>query len=387
MNAPVVLKSRASAEKLPVNGYNSINPLCPAVDVNCVGIANANCVLTPGNTVSPTSTTPVLMTAAVSVPAGAAPGVYPVAIQATTSGAPATVTASFSMTVTFNSDFALTEVTTFPEVNAGSTGTSGPIQITAQDGFSGVVTLNCPATFGANSCSVSPAAVSTFPATATLTINASSFAVGSYSLNITGTSGAVTHSVPVAFNVGDYTISGTQALTLSPGSNGNGAYDATQPADSVRSLQNLKPFRAFSEEECSEILSIVRTRSAPKGEILFGETNPGDACFVIVKGAVDVTFDQHGGEKLTTRLGPSGIFGQLALIDGGGSNGVCTVHQDALLLEMKHDACHQIFACHTPLAYKLLAVLTDGIIDALRGAERQLKRLNGHHRVDLSRQV
>ena len=193
-----------------------------SVTLTCsVGIANANCLLTPGNTVSPTSTTPVLMTATVTVPAGTAPGIYPVAIQATTSGAPATVTTSFSITVTFSPDFVLTEVTAFPEVNAGSTGTSGPILITAQDGFSGLVSLNCPSTFGANSCSVSPASVSTFPATVTLAINGSSFAVGSYSLTITGTSGAVTHSVPVAFNVGDYAVSGTQALTLSPGSNGN----------------------------------------------------------------------------------------------------------------------------------------------------------------------
>jgi len=166
---------------------------------------------------------------------------------------------------------------------------------------------------------------------------------------------------------------------LAQSNDGDGRYDATQPAVIPASLQNLNPFRGFTAEECAEILPIVRARSARTGEILFGESNPGDACFVIVKGAVDVNFDGQGGEKLPTRMGPSSIFGQLKLIDGGSSNGTCTVQRDTLLLEIKHDACHQLLARHSPVAYKFLAALTDGVIDALRGAERQLKRLNRHH--------
>ena len=50
----------------------------------------------------------------------------------------------------------------------------------------GTVTLKCPTTYGAGSCSINPASVSSFPTTATLTINGSSFAAGSYSLSITG---------------------------------------------------------------------------------------------------------------------------------------------------------------------------------------------------------
>jgi hypothetical protein len=164
---------------------------------------------------------------------------------------------------------------------------------------------------------------------------------------------------------------------LARSSDGNGTYDATEPAVLPTSLQSLKPFRGFSDGECAEILPIMRARNARKGEILFEDSNPGDACFVIVKGAVDVSFSPQDGEKVPTRLGPSSIFGQLALIDGGSRNGTCTVQQDTLLLEMKHDACHQLLARHSPLAYKFLAALTDGVIDALRNAERQLKRLNG----------
>ena len=62
--------------------------------------------------------------------------------------------------------------------------------------------------------------VSSFPATATLTINGTSLAAGTYSLSVTGTSGAVVQTIAVPFNVGDYSITGTQTLSLAPGRQG-----------------------------------------------------------------------------------------------------------------------------------------------------------------------
>ena len=217
-NVTVPRGSTSSPASFQVTAAGSFDQ---SVTISCnVAIADSVCALTPGTMVNPTSANPVLMTASITVPAGTATGVYPVTIQATSSGAAATVTATFNLTVTSDPDFVLSEASAFPEVNAGSTGTTGPITIASQDGFSGTVTLSCPTTFGANSCSVGPTSVNTFPAIATLTINGSSFAAGAYTLAITGTSGDVTNSVSVAFNVGDYSISGTQALSLPPGAQG-----------------------------------------------------------------------------------------------------------------------------------------------------------------------
>jgi hypothetical protein len=190
------------------------------VTVACtLGITNAVCTLTPGTSVNPTSTVPVNMTAAVTVPVGTATGSYPVTIQASTTGTSA-LTRSFTLNVTSNPDFVLTEPTAFPVINAGSTGTTGPIAIASQDGFAGTVTLSCPNTYGAGSCSVSPTSVNSFPSTATLTINGTNFTAGSYSLSISGSSGSVVHLMAVPFNVGDYSISGTQTLSVAPGRQG-----------------------------------------------------------------------------------------------------------------------------------------------------------------------
>ncbi len=190
-----------------------------SVTVSCTTtIANANCNLTPSASVNPTSTTPVNMTASVNVPASTAAGSYPVTLLATTAGAPTTLSRSFTLNVTANPDFILTEPVPFPELKAGSSAVSGPISIVSQDNFSGSVSLSCSNTFGAGSCSISPTSVNSFPATATLTINGTKFTAGAYSLAITGASGSVVHSFNVPFNVGDYSISETQSLSASPGS-------------------------------------------------------------------------------------------------------------------------------------------------------------------------
>ncbi|MGA8212059.1 MAG: hypothetical protein WB799_00595 [Candidatus Sulfotelmatobacter sp.] len=180
-------------------------------------ISGAACAFTPGATVNPTSASPANMTATVTVPAGTATGSYTVTLQATTSAAPAPLTTSFTMVVTTNPDFILSEPSPFPNVKVGSTGTAGPIAIASQDGFSNAVTLSFGDTFGANSCSISPASVSTFPATVNLIINGTSFNAGTYQIAVQGTSGSKNHSLGVPFYVGDYLITGPLTLSSAPG--------------------------------------------------------------------------------------------------------------------------------------------------------------------------
>ncbi len=232
-----------------VTAANSFNQ---AVTLTCnLKIANTNCALTPGTSVNPTANNPVNMTANVTVPPTAATGNYPVTIQASSAGVSAVITTLFTISVTTNPDFVLKEPSGFPEVNVGSAGTSGPITISAQDGFTGTVALSCPTTYGAGSCSVSPASVSSFPATATLTINGTSFTAGSYSLSITGTSGSVTHTLPVPFDVGDYTITGTQSLNLAPGGQGTANLTLTSISFYTGQVQATCDASALSGATCT----------------------------------------------------------------------------------------------------------------------------------------
>lgn len=207
----------SSAVRFEVTAAGSFNQ---SVTLACSdAIANAICNFSPSATVSPTSSAPASLSVTVTVPANAPTGNYPVTIQATTAGISATMTTSFTLTVTPGASgaFTLAEPTAFPEVNAGSTGTQGPIAITAKSTFSGTVALNCSSAYGPGTCSISPASVNIFPATATLTINGANFSAGAYSVTVTGTSGSLQQSLIVPFNVGDFSISGSQLISTVPG--------------------------------------------------------------------------------------------------------------------------------------------------------------------------
>jgi hypothetical protein len=180
-------------------------------------ISGAACAFTPGTVVNPTSASPANMTVAVTVPAATATGNYTVTLEATTPAAPAPLTTSFTLAVALNPSFVLGEPSPFPNVKAGSTGTTGVISISSQDGFAGTVSLSCAATFGPTSCSVNPSSVSSFPATASLVINGTSFIAGSYQIAVSGTSGSTTNLIEVPFTVGDYKIAGPATLSSAPG--------------------------------------------------------------------------------------------------------------------------------------------------------------------------
>ena len=99
-NVTVARGTTSSPASFQITAAGSFNQ---SVTVSCSsGIASATCALTPGTTVNPTSTAPVNMTASVSVPAGTAPGSYPVTIQATTTGAPSKLTTSFTLRFRFD---------------------------------------------------------------------------------------------------------------------------------------------------------------------------------------------------------------------------------------------------------------------------------------------
>jgi hypothetical protein len=116
--------------------------------------------------------------------------------------------------------FMLSELTSFPTVNTGSTTTSGPISVTADSGFNEAINLTCSLVSG--SCNISPATVTSIPTTANVTVNAAALSVGSYQLTVQGisTTTKTTHTLLVPFDVGDYQLSGPPSIALIAGGQG-----------------------------------------------------------------------------------------------------------------------------------------------------------------------
>jgi hypothetical protein len=195
-----------------LNGYSS------AVTLSCTAGATAPpATCTP----APSQFTPAISTP-FTVTTGGAVGDYFFNVEGTGSDSNHTTNqVSAVLHVLSNSpDFMLTEPTSFPMVNAGGSASSGPISVTAASGFTGIVTLTCSLISSSGSCSVSPDTVGSFPTTANIVVNATTLSAGSYQLLVQGSSSLTNHTLLVPFNVGDYQVSGMQALTLTPGAQG-----------------------------------------------------------------------------------------------------------------------------------------------------------------------
>jgi hypothetical protein len=186
------------------------------VNLTCSGLPpGAICAFTPASAVTPIASVPVNVGLALTVPASSALASSTITISATSSGDPAPKTQSFTLNVVADPDFILSSTTAFPTVKSGGNAT-GTVNVAAQDGFSGIVTLTCLVSGGNGSCSASPNALNSYPASPNISLNAAGLAGSSASLTVTGTSITAVHSVTVPFQVSDYQLAAT-AATASAG--------------------------------------------------------------------------------------------------------------------------------------------------------------------------
>lgn len=142
-----------------------------------------------------------------------------------------------------------------------------------------------------------------------------------------------------------------------------------------RPLLRLLPiFREFTDAELAELSKRGHRHDVPRGQVLFNEGDPGSSCFITLRGAVEVSM-RRGEKKRLAILGPGRMFGQVALIDGGGRSATCTAREHAVLLELEHEMVSQAFAAKDPIAFKLMSVVLHTLIGAQRDADAALTRL------------
>lgn len=212
-NAPLTISAGGTATFIGTAA--ALNGYAGTVTLSCVAGATAapSTCSSPQSPLTPGISTPFTVTAT------GAPGDYYFNVQGVGSDANHTTHTSPAV-LHILGVFALSETGSFPVVNAGSSTTSGPISVTASNGFTGTIALTCALTSGAGSCSVSPSSLTSIPTTASVTVNATSLSAGSYQMVVQGISGTTTHTLQIPFNVGDFQVTGPQSLTLGPGTQG-----------------------------------------------------------------------------------------------------------------------------------------------------------------------
>ncbi|MFL5614589.1 MAG: FAD-dependent oxidoreductase [Gemmatimonadaceae bacterium] len=156
------------------------------------------------------------------------------------------------------------------------------------------------------------------------------------------------------------------------------------PADSIdaSTFSGFPAFKEFTLDEITELLRSMQRWDVERGTLLFQEGDEGSTCYILVRGAVDVSVKVRGQPQLLAQLGPGSIFGQSSLIDGEPRSVSCSIRRNAILAEIDAASCERLLNSRGHLALKLLAALNQGLVAALRSADRQLMRLNDDRRTD-----
>jgi CRP/FNR family cyclic AMP-dependent transcriptional regulator len=82
-------------------------------------------------------------------------------------------------------------------------------------------------------------------------------------------------------------------------------------------LASVPLFSQMSRKDLSRLGRAVVERHYKKGETIVKEDEQAVAFFMVIKGKVEVTRGSGAKKRKLNELGPGGVFGEMALLDGG----------------------------------------------------------------------
>lgn len=126
-------------------------------------------------------------------------------------------------------------------------------------------------------------------------------------------------------------------------------------------LQKVEHFEGLPDADLAGIAAIVAGVSIQKGEVLFEEGEPGDAFYIVFKGAVEIVKARPDGteEKLAVRRAGDG-FGEMALLNDAPRSATARAHEDTELMSVGREAFQELLGGDT-LALRMMRVLSKAL--------------------------
>jgi CRP-like cAMP-binding protein len=141
----------------------------------------------------------------------------------------------------------------------------------------------------------------------------------------------------------------------------------------IEFLRNVSIFEELPERDLVKIAKLGTRKKYPKESVILMEDESGSALFVIVDGKVKVSrIDDEGREVILSILGPSDVFGEMALLDGLKRSATVSALTETEVFLLYRDDFLNLLHQHPQIAISLLRELTM----RLRKADLQIKSLS-----------
>ncbi len=120
-------------------------------------------------------------------------------------------------------------------------------------------------------------------------------------------------------------------------------------------LKKINLFENFTDQELEKIRKVCEGVAVKKGEMIFKEGEPGDKCFMILKGEVRISkFIPNIGEEALAVMHEGDYFGEMALIDDFPRSAHVIANSDASLITLRKADLDKIFMTDRELGFKFL---------------------------------
>jgi len=146
-------------------------------------------------------------------------------------------------------------------------------------------------------------------------------------------------------------------------------------------LPHLSAFEGFDSGEIAEVLAIANVLELPRGQAVFATGQPSTACFIVVRGAVEIRARHTKRERRMAVLGPGQLLGYMSALERSTHGSDAVVREAALLLEIPREAFEKLYFGSSAASTKLHRVIQKSLLSSLGQTNRHLTRLISHARL------
>jgi CRP-like cAMP-binding protein len=148
-----------------------------------------------------------------------------------------------------------------------------------------------------------------------------------------------------------------------------------------RFLQILPLFESFDEHERVELIQEAAVFELPRSAALFRTGEPADACFVVLRGALEI-FSRTGNlERRIALAGPGELVGYLAVLERAPHAASARVRESACLMEFPAAQFLRHYHGDSSTSVSLQQAIHRSLLRALARTNTQLTRLISHARL------
>lgn len=147
-------------------------------------------------------------------------------------------------------------------------------------------------------------------------------------------------------------------------------------------IKQSLPFSRLSQERLMWLANQVRDIEIPAGTVLFNEGEPGDSCYLIRSGQIEITAKNEEGvsHQLAILKTPT-LFGEATLITHAPRNATARALDDCSLLELKHEYLSELLESETNVAHTFMTLMVN------RSRPLQNPHVTEHQRVTADEQT